>query len=153
MAEKKRYTMKTVFGIWWYTFIVGFVICLMLNAILPNWSWYALFGMFLISEAIGVLTPSPKTAITNEKGETLVWVRGDTLSESVWTFIAGHMSRRIFGAVFGIAVVFAAWHLFEITAIYAQVEYTWRDRLPWDVFCGGLGAWLVGHFFFEGRHG
>ena len=146
--SKKEFSMRPKWAIWWYSFHAVYVAAMMLNAILPNWSWFIVYASFLIPEIMGIATPSPVVKTTGG-----IKVKGDTLSESVWSVIQGKLSMKIFACFYAGSLVFNGWHLFDIVAQYTNTVYSWQDRLPWDFFMIGMGFWLVIHVWYLGKHG
>ena len=137
MAHKHK--MHPLWAAWWYTYILAFTLCNMTAPGLPPWTWYVVFGVFLVPEAFGA-------AIKNRFG--------DTLSESVWTFAQAGIARKVFAGALGIALAFRAWTLFDITSTYMGVtEVALASRLPWDITMLGLAIWLLIHLFTLGRYG
>lgn len=134
MSNETEHRMHPAWAAWWYFFILGFTMCNMLAGSLPPYTWYIVFGVFLVPELIGA-------SIKNRFG--------DTLSEAVVTFAQKGISRKLFAVLFAEALVTRAWTLFDITTAYAGVESVeFMVRLPWDLTMIGMGIWLPIHFFF-----
>lgn len=97
---------------------------------LPAHSLTVLWGSFLPVEAWAIARTS----------------KGDTLSDTHWFFGMKGWAFRVWGM--GHAVLYA-----YLAAIYPEHSWGIQQSVPWDIFCSGLGGWLIVHFALLGQEG
>lgn len=117
-------------GVWITFFLYLMVLEFVVDPLQQNMVlWLVALGYFVLFEAVGGIRRR----------------RGDTLSETVWTFNDGKFGRAIFAGFIG---VYLASRLYMVGGFEGLPHWFPRASLV-----TGLCAWLVVHFYTRGVKG
>ena len=136
----KKFSMHVPWAIYWYSFIFIFVASNLFAQILPDW-WFLMlyFGLFLSPELVGAIRKGSK---------------GDTLSESIWTFVAHKFSRKLFAVGFAYLLCYRLYLQYEVVVnLFGNHVIDRSEQIAWMIFCVSICCWLTGHFYFMGKKG